>query len=151
MVSEPLMFVIQHKAHRTKIYRQTNKLRSSSSRNKLIPNATKAKTTRSAKISKTPLKTLSLKKPKNQKPRFPLKSPNHSPHKNNLPGRCIFYNTEERLKYHTQIHCRSARGKNAKGKKISGIEPMGTDGDQILVRPVLIESSIPYFVPGLAL
>ena len=37
-------------------------------------------------------------------------------------GRCIFYNTEE-LKYFTQIHVRSTRGKNAKGRKISGIEP----------------------------
>eukprot|EP01137_Pigoraptor_chileana_P010776 Opistho-2@4098 len=38
-------------------------------------------------------------------------------------GRCVFFDTE-RLKYHTQIEVRSTRGKNAKGRKISGIEPM---------------------------
>lgn len=38
-------------------------------------------------------------------------------------GRCIFYDTE-RLKYHTQVTVRSSRGKNARGRKISGIEPM---------------------------
>ncbi|XP_062522121.1 WD repeat-containing protein 44-like isoform X2 [Corticium candelabrum] len=38
-------------------------------------------------------------------------------------GRCLFYDTEH-LKYHTQIHARSTRGKNAKGRKITGIEPM---------------------------
>ncbi|XP_026472188.1 WD repeat-containing protein 44-like [Ctenocephalides felis] len=38
-------------------------------------------------------------------------------------GRCIFYTTDQ-LKYHTQIHVRSTRGKNATGRKISGIEPM---------------------------
>uniref|UniRef100_A0A0A9WDG4 WD repeat-containing protein 44 n=3 Tax=Lygus hesperus TaxID=30085 RepID=A0A0A9WDG4_LYGHE len=38
-------------------------------------------------------------------------------------GRCIFYNTDQ-LKYHTTIHVRSTRGKNATGRKISGIEPM---------------------------
>uniref|UniRef100_A0A336M9V6 WD repeat-containing protein 44 n=1 Tax=Culicoides sonorensis TaxID=179676 RepID=A0A336M9V6_CULSO len=46
-------------------------------------------------------------------------------------GRCLFYNTD-RLKYHTQIHVRSTRGKNATGKKISGIEPMPGE-DKILV------------------
>ncbi|CAG0881302.1 unnamed protein product [Darwinula stevensoni] len=46
-------------------------------------------------------------------------------------GRCIFYNTEE-LKYFTQIHVRSTRGKNAKGRKISGIEPAPGE-DKILV------------------
>uniref|UniRef100_A0A182W541 WD repeat-containing protein 44 n=1 Tax=Anopheles minimus TaxID=112268 RepID=A0A182W541_9DIPT len=34
-------------------------------------------------------------------------------------GRCIFYNTDQ-LKYHTQIHVRSTRGRNAIGRKISG-------------------------------
>ena len=49
-------------------------------------------------------------------------------------GRCIFFNTEERLKYHTQIHARSTRGKNKKGKKISGIEPgPGMSSDKVLV------------------
>ncbi|CAB0002414.1 unnamed protein product [Nesidiocoris tenuis] len=38
-------------------------------------------------------------------------------------GRCIFYLTDQ-LKYHTTIHVRSTRGKNATGRKISGIEPM---------------------------
>lgn len=47
-------------------------------------------------------------------------------------GRCVFFNTEERLKYYTQIHARSTRGKNAKGRKISGIEPM-PGKDKILV------------------
>ncbi|XP_061559052.1 WD repeat-containing protein 44 isoform X1 [Phycodurus eques] len=38
-------------------------------------------------------------------------------------GRCIFYDTE-RLKYHTQIHVRSTRGRNKVGRKITGIEPL---------------------------
>lgn len=38
-------------------------------------------------------------------------------------GRCIFYETEQ-LKYFTQINVRSTRGKNAKGRKITGIEPL---------------------------
>lgn len=46
-------------------------------------------------------------------------------------GRCIFYITEQ-LKYHTQIHVRSTRGKNSTGRKISGIEPMPGE-DKILV------------------
>lgn len=46
-------------------------------------------------------------------------------------GRCVFYNTEQ-LKYYTQIHVRSTRGRNAKGRKISGIEPMPGE-DKILV------------------
>ncbi|XP_077515494.1 WD repeat-containing protein 44 isoform X2 [Amblyomma americanum] len=45
-------------------------------------------------------------------------------------GRCVFYNTE--LKYYTQIHVRSTRGKNAQGRKITGIEPMPGE-DKILV------------------
>ncbi|OTB07931.1 hypothetical protein M426DRAFT_317434 [Hypoxylon sp. CI-4A] len=40
-----------------------------------------------------------------------------------LNGYCMFYETEG-LKYHTQIHVRSSRGKNAKGSKITGIETM---------------------------
>uniref|UniRef100_A0A3B5LMX3 WD repeat-containing protein 44 n=1 Tax=Xiphophorus couchianus TaxID=32473 RepID=A0A3B5LMX3_9TELE len=39
-------------------------------------------------------------------------------------GRCIFYDTEQRLKYHTQIHVRSTRGRNKVGRKITGIEPL---------------------------
>lgn len=46
-------------------------------------------------------------------------------------GRCIFYTTEH-LKYHTQIHVRSSRGRNSTGRKISGIEPMPGE-DKILV------------------
>lgn len=46
-------------------------------------------------------------------------------------GRCIFYHTDQ-LKYHTQIHVRSSRGKNSTGRKISGIEPM-PGADKILV------------------
>jgi WD repeat-containing protein 44 len=38
-------------------------------------------------------------------------------------GRCVFYTTEN-LKYHTQIHVRSSRGRNSQGRKITGIEPM---------------------------
>ncbi|XP_067404105.1 WD repeat-containing protein 44 isoform X1 [Emydura macquarii macquarii] len=38
-------------------------------------------------------------------------------------GRCIFYDTEH-LKYHTQIHVRSTRGRNRVGRKITGIEPL---------------------------
>ena len=40
-----------------------------------------------------------------------------------LHGLCSFYETEG-LKYQTQIHVRSARGKNAKGSKITGIQAM---------------------------
>ncbi|XP_066933160.1 WD repeat-containing protein 44-like [Clytia hemisphaerica] len=46
-------------------------------------------------------------------------------------GRCIFYDTE-RLKYHTQVTVRSSRGKNARGRKISGIEPMPNE-DKVLI------------------
>lgn len=46
-------------------------------------------------------------------------------------GRCIFYTTDQ-LKYYTQIHVRSTRGKNSTGRKISGIEPMPGE-DKILV------------------
>ena len=38
-----------------------------------------------------------------------------------LNGMCMFYETEG-LKYQTQIHVRSAHGKNAKGSKITGIQ-----------------------------
>ncbi|XP_050533760.1 WD repeat-containing protein 44 [Daktulosphaira vitifoliae] len=46
-------------------------------------------------------------------------------------GRCIFYTTDQ-LRYHTQIHVRSTRGRNSTGRKISGIEPMPGE-DKILV------------------
>ena len=38
-----------------------------------------------------------------------------------LNGLCLFYDTEN-LKYQTQMHVRSAHGKNAKGSKITGIQ-----------------------------
>jgi len=34
-----------------------------------------------------------------------------------------FFSTDH-LKYHTTIHVRSSRGKNAQGRKVTGIEPM---------------------------
>ncbi|XP_064638857.1 WD repeat-containing protein 44-like isoform X2 [Lineus longissimus] len=46
-------------------------------------------------------------------------------------GRVIFYNTEQ-MKYYTQIHARSTRGKNARGRKITGIEPLPGQ-DKVLV------------------
>ena len=45
-------------------------------------------------------------------------------------GLCLFYETEG-LKYNTQIHVKSSRGRNSKGKKITGIEAMpGTSPGQ---------------------
>ena len=38
-----------------------------------------------------------------------------------LNGLCLFYDTEK-LKVHSQLHVRSARGRNAKGSKITGID-----------------------------
>lgn len=38
-------------------------------------------------------------------------------------GLCLFYETEG-LRYNTQINVRSSRGRNAKGRKITGIESM---------------------------
>ncbi|KAL8822321.1 MAG: hypothetical protein Q9191_006943, partial [Dirinaria sp. TL-2023a] len=38
-----------------------------------------------------------------------------------LNGLCLFYETEG-LKYQTQVHVRSAHGKNAKGSKVTGIQ-----------------------------
>ncbi|OBT49741.1 hypothetical protein VE04_09526, partial [Pseudogymnoascus sp. 24MN13] len=51
-----------------------------------------------------------------------------------LSGLCLFYETEG-LKYHTQIHVRSSRGRNAKGSKITGIRTATTPdgGVQVLV------------------
>ncbi|CAL4106634.1 unnamed protein product, partial [Meganyctiphanes norvegica] len=46
-------------------------------------------------------------------------------------GRCIFYLTEQ-LKYYTQIAVKSTRGKNAKGRKITGIEPLPGE-DKVLI------------------
>lgn len=36
-------------------------------------------------------------------------------------GMCLFYETEG-LRYHTQIHVRSSRGRNSKGSKITGVQ-----------------------------
>lgn len=47
-----------------------------------------------------------------------------------LSGLCLFYETEG-LKYHTQIHVRSSRGKNAKGSKITGIRAMTFPPDNL--------------------
>ena len=53
-----------------------------------------------------------------------------------LGGQCMFYETEG-LKYNTQIHVRSSRGKNAKGSKITGIKtgvlPHGDLGVKVLI------------------
>jgi len=50
-----------------------------------------------------------------------------------LNGLCLFYETES-LKYQTQLHVRSAHGKNARGSKITGIQainypPEDSSGD----------------------
>lgn len=50
-----------------------------------------------------------------------------------LNGLCLFYDTEK-LKIHSQLHVRSARGRNAKGSKITGIDtimlpPADPNGD----------------------
>lgn len=46
-------------------------------------------------------------------------------------GRCIFYTTDQ-LKYYTMLNVRSTRGKNSKGRKITGIESMPGE-EKILV------------------
>lgn len=46
-------------------------------------------------------------------------------------GRCIFYSTEQ-FKYFTLINVKSSRGKNARGHKITAIEPLPNE-DKILV------------------
>ncbi|KAK7967321.1 WD repeat-containing protein [Apiospora aurea] len=45
-----------------------------------------------------------------------------------LNGLCTFYETEG-LKFQTQVHVRSSRGKNAKGSKITGIQAMSFPPD----------------------
>lgn len=45
-----------------------------------------------------------------------------------LTGLCLFYDTEG-LKYQTQIHVRSAHGKNAKGSKVTGIQAIAYPPD----------------------
>lgn len=45
-----------------------------------------------------------------------------------LTGLCLFYDTEG-LKYQTQIHVRSAHGKNAKGSKVTGIKAINYPPD----------------------
>jgi WD40 repeat protein len=46
-----------------------------------------------------------------------------------LNGLCILYDTEG-LKAHSQIHVRSARGRNAKGSKITGIDTIALPREQ---------------------
>ena len=45
-----------------------------------------------------------------------------------FPSLVFFFNKiiymSFQLKYHTTIHVRSARGKNSRGRKVTGIEPM---------------------------
>jgi len=38
----------------------------------------------------------------------------------------------QQLKYHTQINVRSTRGRNARGRKISGVEPFPGE-DKVMV------------------
>lgn len=45
-----------------------------------------------------------------------------------LNGLCLFYETEG-LKYQTQIHVRSAHGKNARGSKVTGIQAINYPPD----------------------
>ncbi|KAL8938461.1 MAG: hypothetical protein Q9216_003889 [Gyalolechia sp. 2 TL-2023] len=45
-----------------------------------------------------------------------------------LNGLCLFYETEG-LKYQTQIHVKSAHGKNAKGSKVTGIQAINFPPD----------------------
>ncbi|KAL9129519.1 MAG: hypothetical protein Q9217_002043 [Psora testacea] len=45
-----------------------------------------------------------------------------------LNGLCLFYETEG-LKYQTQLHVRSAHGKNAKGSKVTGIQAISYPPD----------------------
>ncbi|KAH8653835.1 WD40-repeat-containing domain protein [Xylariales sp. PMI_506] len=47
-----------------------------------------------------------------------------------LNGQCSFYDTEG-LKFQSQIHVRSSRGKNAKGSKITGIQTMMIPPDSL--------------------
>lgn len=49
-----------------------------------------------------------------------------------LSGLCLFYETEG-LKYHTQIHVRSSRGRNAKGSKITGIRTATSPGGDVQI------------------
>lgn len=41
-------------------------------------------------------------------------------------GLCLFYETDG-LRYHTQVHVRSSRGRNARGHKITGIQAVNND------------------------
>lgn len=47
-----------------------------------------------------------------------------------LTGLCVFYETEG-MKYQTQIHVRSAHGKNARGSKITGIQAINMPPDNM--------------------
>lgn len=49
-------------------------------------------------------------------------------------GKCVFY-TSDQLKYHTMIHVKSSRGKNARPHKVTGLAvfPDRSRGDKLLV------------------
>jgi len=47
----------------------------------------------------------------------------------NIPASFLLH--LQKLKYHTQIHVRSTRGKNARGRKITGVEPLAGE-DKVL-------------------
>ncbi|KAF2137469.1 uncharacterized protein K452DRAFT_257519 [Aplosporella prunicola CBS 121167] len=57
-----------------------------------------------------------------------------------LSGLCLFYDTEG-LKYQTQIHVKSSRGKNAKGSKITGIQVMHLSGEADITDLKMLVSS----------
>ena len=49
-------------------------------------------------------------------------------------GKCRFYNSESsRLEYVTQIEVRNTRGKNSKGRKITGLQMMPNDPKKLLI------------------
>lgn len=45
-------------------------------------------------------------------------------------GLCLFYETDG-LRYHTQMHVKSTRGKNSRGSKITGIQTVGLQPDNV--------------------
>ena len=57
-----------------------------------------------------------------------------------LNGLCLFYETEG-LKYQTQIHVRSAHGKNAKGSKVTGIQAINYPPEDLNAEVKLLVTS----------
>ncbi|QSL64855.1 hypothetical protein MERGE_002159 [Pneumocystis wakefieldiae] len=55
-------------------------------------------------------------------------------------GLCMFYETKG-LRYHTQIHIKSSKGKNSKGSKITGIEAISNVPDNSSDTKLLITSN----------